>query len=90
MPCLLFDLREHGISDGTGKGFTYGTKEKNDVVAAASFALSRPGVCRVLLCGTSVGGASVVLAGEILKDRVTGKGGGKKIMAVVQKKEYRL
>jgi len=62
MACLLFDLREHGISDGTMRGFTYGVKEQHDVLAAVRFMVTSRNVRRVLLCGTSVGGASVVYA----------------------------
>lgn len=62
MPCLLFDLREHGISDGQMRGFTYGVNEQMDVLAAVKFATQQKNVKRVILCGTSVGGASVVYA----------------------------
>lgn len=62
MPCLLFDLREHGISDGAMRGFTYGVKEQHDVLAAVRYMRTGRNVDRVLLCGTSVGGASVVYA----------------------------
>jgi pimeloyl-ACP methyl ester carboxylesterase len=33
-PTLLFDFREHGTSDGRGRGFTYGVQEQHDVSAA--------------------------------------------------------
>lgn len=38
MPCLLFDLREHGISDGEMRGFHYGIREQYDVLAAVKYA----------------------------------------------------
>jgi len=61
-PCLLFDLREHGVSDGTCRGFSYGAREKYDVLAAARWAREIKGVQKVVILGTSVGGSSVIMA----------------------------
>ena len=56
---LLLDLRHHGASGG--EATTFGVKEKDDVEAAARFALARaPGP--LVLWGVSLGGAAVVLA----------------------------
>lgn len=43
------------------RGFHYGVREQHDVLAAVRYAVGR-GPARVVLCGTSVGGASVVYA----------------------------
>lgn len=61
-PVLLFDEREHGISDGTGKGISYGIRESHDVSSAVAFAKDVKGIERVAVLGTSQGGASVILA----------------------------
>jgi len=34
---LLFDCREHGISSGSFRGFTYGLREHADVIAAVKY-----------------------------------------------------
>jgi pimeloyl-ACP methyl ester carboxylesterase len=56
---LLIDLRHHGASGGDAT--TFGAKEKEDVVAAARFALGRS-AGPVVLWGVSLGAASVMLA----------------------------
>lgn len=63
--CLLFDFREHGLSDGRMRGFTFGMKERFDVVAAAELMQSRYGYQRICAMGTSVGGSSVIMAAAI-------------------------
>jgi len=55
---LLFDLSEHGISDGTGKGFTFGVREKEDVKAAVGWLREEKKLPRVVVFGTSVGGSA--------------------------------
>jgi alpha-beta hydrolase superfamily lysophospholipase len=59
---LLFDCREHGISDGTGRGLSAGVRESEDVSAAVRTLRAEPGIGRVAVIGTSQGGASVILA----------------------------
>ncbi len=51
----------HGVSDGAGRGFSYGVKEKDDVINACKFMKQR-GHRVIIAVGTSVGGASVILA----------------------------
>lgn len=63
--CLLYDLREHGLSSGTGKGFTYGIKERFDVQAAARWMKQEKGFERVGCLGTSVGAASSIAAAAL-------------------------
>ncbi|KEG09930.1 Alpha/beta hydrolase fold protein [Trypanosoma grayi] len=65
--CLLFDFREHGISDGNMRGFTYGMKERFDVVAACQFMRSAYKYERICAMGTSIGGSSVIMAAAIDK-----------------------
>lgn len=59
---LLFDFREHGLSSGNCNGFTYGMKERFDVVAAAKYAKDVRGHKKVVAIGTSVGASSVIMA----------------------------
>ena len=59
---LLFDFREHGSSDGTGRGFCYGVSESRDVRAAARWVRKEYGMQKVAVLGTSVGGSSAILA----------------------------
>eukprot|EP00013_Stygamoeba_regulata_P006204 CAMPEP_0177641694 /NCGR_PEP_ID=MMETSP0447-20121125/7199_1 /TAXON_ID=0 /ORGANISM="Stygamoeba regulata, Strain BSH-02190019" /LENGTH=426 /DNA_ID=CAMNT_0019143821 /DNA_START=45 /DNA_END=1327 /DNA_ORIENTATION=- len=63
--CLLFDFREHGISDGKGRGFSYGLREHKDVISAVRFMRSAFAFDRVVVCGTSVGASSAILAASI-------------------------
>ncbi|CBH13638.1 hypothetical protein, conserved [Trypanosoma brucei gambiense DAL972] len=65
--CLLFDFREHGLSDGNMRGFTYGMKERFDVVAACHFMRSECGYNRICAMGTSVGASSAIMAAAIDK-----------------------
>jgi len=62
IPCLLFDFREHGISDGSGRGFTYGVKEHMDVSAAVKFMKKKSGASTCLVLATSVGATSAIIA----------------------------
>lgn len=63
LPVVLFDCREHGISDGNGRGISLGLRESEDVSSAVAWARSGLGWERVAVIGTSQGGASVILAG---------------------------
>lgn len=66
-PVLLFDFREHGCSDGTGRGFTYGVSEHLDVIAATEFAKTKTGLKFACVLATSVGATSAIIAAA--KDR---------------------
>eukprot|EP01064_Diplonema_japonicum_P002949 TRINITY_DN11911_c0_g1_i1.p1 TRINITY_DN11911_c0_g1~~TRINITY_DN11911_c0_g1_i1.p1 ORF type:complete len:500 (+),score=68.93 TRINITY_DN11911_c0_g1_i1:144-1643(+) len=61
-PCFMFDFREHGASDGHGRGFTYGIKESRDVVQAAKWVRKEYEMDKVVVVGTSVGGSAAILA----------------------------
>jgi fermentation-respiration switch protein FrsA (DUF1100 family) len=60
---LLFDFREHGLSDGAGRGMSLGYREAEDVSAAVRFLKETTGVRRVVVIGHSLGGSAVILAG---------------------------
>ncbi len=60
-PVLLFDCREQGVSDGSGRGMGLGVREWHDVVSAVDFVLER-GAPGVAVFGNSQGGVSAVLA----------------------------
>lgn len=59
----LFDLRDHGLSDGDRGGCTFGKRETEDVESMVGFLAGR-GLCRIAVLGDSVGGASAILAGR--------------------------
>eukprot|EP00696_Hemimastix_kukwesjijk_P011553 gnl/Hemi2/24503_TR8243_c0_g2_i1.p1 gnl/Hemi2/24503_TR8243_c0_g2~~gnl/Hemi2/24503_TR8243_c0_g2_i1.p1 ORF type:complete len:423 (-),score=97.84 gnl/Hemi2/24503_TR8243_c0_g2_i1:87-1355(-) len=59
---LLFDLSEHGLSDGAERGFTYGINEQYDVLAAIDFVRNRCNFSRIGVLGTSVGASTSILA----------------------------
>jgi len=59
---LLFDCREHGISDGEGRGVSLGIREHEDVSSAVDYVLGPRAMKRVAVIGSSQGGASVLLA----------------------------
>lgn len=62
---LLFDFREHGLSSGNCNGFSYGMKERHDVIAAARYMKSCRHHPKVVAVGTSVGGSAVIMAAAI-------------------------
>jgi len=62
LPVVLFDCREHGISDGSGRGISLGLRESEDVVAVATWARRELALDQIVVIGTSQGGASVILA----------------------------
>ncbi|KAL6043896.1 X-linked retinitis pigmentosa GTPase regulator [Balamuthia mandrillaris] len=59
---LLFDFSEHGTSDSTTRGFSYGIREQHDVHAAVKWMKEQKGFRRIVVFGTSVGGSSVIMA----------------------------
>jgi fermentation-respiration switch protein FrsA (DUF1100 family) len=61
-PVLLFDCREHGISDGRHRGPSFGPRESADVIAAARWLRAERGMTRVVAFGQSLGGAAAILA----------------------------
>eukprot|EP00759_Apiculatamorpha_spiralis_P015489 PhF_6_TR2220/c0_g1_i1/m.3707 len=62
---ILFDFREHGMSEGTGKGFAYGMRERYDVAAAARYLRARCNLKTLVVMGTSVGGSASIMAAAI-------------------------
>jgi fermentation-respiration switch protein FrsA (DUF1100 family) len=59
---LLFDYREHGISDGAGRGMSLGYREAQDVSAAVHYLKQTAGLQHVAVIGGSLGGSSAILA----------------------------
>jgi len=59
---LLFSYRGSGLSDGNGKGLTYGYGESQDVDSAVEFLRRVKGVRRIGAIGYSVGAVSVILS----------------------------
>lgn len=59
---LLFSYRGFGLSDGNGKGLTYGYGESQDVDSAVSFLRQVKGIRRIGAIGHSVGAVSVILS----------------------------
>eukprot|EP00760_Papus_ankaliazontas_P030420 PhM_4_TR4817/c0_g3_i1/m.37876 len=64
-PVVLFDFREHGMSQGSGRGFTYGMSERHDVVAAVKYLRRRCELSTMVVMGTSVGGSATIMAAAI-------------------------
>jgi pimeloyl-ACP methyl ester carboxylesterase len=60
-PMLLFDNREHGISDGHGLGMSLGMRESEDVSSAVDYMVTR-GFSRFGVIGSSQGGTSAIVA----------------------------
>jgi len=60
-PVLLFDNREHGISDGHGLGMSLGMRESEDVSSAVDY-LSTRSFSRFGVIGSSQGGTSAIVA----------------------------
>ncbi len=61
-PVLLFDYREHGISDGDSRGIVFGWRANYDVSSAVSFMKQEKEFKRVAVLGTSMGAVSAILA----------------------------
>jgi alpha-beta hydrolase superfamily lysophospholipase len=59
---LLFDLRDHGTSDGLGRGLGFGYREMHDVSAAVTYMKTKRRLRRVIVLGVSMGAASAILA----------------------------
>ena len=59
---LLFDLSEHGLSDGNNRGFSFGAREAGDVVSVVQYLGLSRNVKEIVLAGTSTGATSAILA----------------------------
>ena len=58
---LLFDAREHGLSDGSGRGLGLAVREGEDGVAAVD-EMRRRGFSKVIGYGCSLGGSTAIVA----------------------------
>ncbi len=61
-PVLLFDYREHGISDGDVRGIAFGWRAHEDVSSAVAFMKQQRGFETVAAMGTSMGAVASILA----------------------------
>lgn len=61
-PVLLFDCREHGVSDGAGRGVSLGARESEDVTSAAAWLRRERGAQRVVALGIGQGADAAILA----------------------------
>lgn len=59
---LLFDMREHGISDGAARGIAFGWRANYDVSSAVAFMKKQHAFDRVAVMGTSMGAVSAIIA----------------------------
>lgn len=59
---LLFDCREHGVSDGNARGFDWGRSMVYDVLGALQFADQTLGWSRIGVLGVSNGAVITLLA----------------------------
>ncbi|KAG5190786.1 Alpha/Beta hydrolase protein [Tribonema minus] len=72
---LTIDCEEHGLSDGRGRRVGWATYEQFDALSAAHYARQTLGYRRVVMLGTSMGGAGVLMAaGYGLWDRFPSRG----------------
>lgn len=59
---ILYDSSDHGLSDGTGKGLGFAAREYYDCIGAIKYAKNTLKWEKIILIGTSIGGATVILA----------------------------
>jgi fermentation-respiration switch protein FrsA (DUF1100 family) len=59
---LLFDFRDHGVSDGASRGMSLGYREAQDISAAVRYLKEVHGYRRVVVVGESLGASSAILA----------------------------
>lgn len=70
---LMFDYREHGISDGSGKGLSWGKHESKDLLGAVRFAKEQLHWTHVFTLGTSNGATfGILAAGTETNQDITG------------------
>lgn len=80
---LMFDCREQGISDGSGRGMSLGMRESADVVSAVGW-LAERGFETIAALGSSQGATSVILAAAVDSriDAVVAQGTGTTLYAM--------
>jgi fermentation-respiration switch protein FrsA (DUF1100 family) len=64
-PVLLFDCREHGISDGEGYGLAFGIREYADTQSAVAWMKGTRSLQRIAVIGSSQGAASAIIAAAL-------------------------
>lgn len=63
--CILFDMRDHGLSGGPSRGLMFGLKERYDLLAVCAYARERLGFKHVAAMGTSIGGSTVIMGAAL-------------------------
>jgi len=69
---LLFDCREHGVSDGFGRGVGIGTREGYDVATVTQHCRKELGYKIVIAMGTSQGASSSIVCAAVHDRTVNG------------------
>ncbi len=59
---LLFSYRDHGYSDGDGRGITYGLREGQDIDSATRFLRQTKRIPKIGVIGYSIGASSALLS----------------------------
>ena len=59
---LMFDTREHGVSDGQARGCSAGVREHEDILAAIRFLGREHGIREIALMGASQGASAALMA----------------------------
>lgn len=59
---LLFSYRDHGHSEGDGRGITYGLREGQDIDSAVYFLRQAKCICKIGVIGYSIGASSALLS----------------------------
>jgi len=62
---LLFDCREHGISTGSLRGFSYGIREHADIIYAVKYMKTNYRIKKLGVVATSQGATSTILAASM-------------------------
>eukprot|EP00744_Colponema_vietnamica_P004817 GILI01007137.1.p1 GENE.GILI01007137.1~~GILI01007137.1.p1 ORF type:complete len:613 (-),score=152.13 GILI01007137.1:191-2029(-) len=63
--CVLFDMRDHGLSSGPSRGLMFGLKERYDLLAVCAYARERLGFKHVAVMGTSIGGSTAIMGAAL-------------------------
>jgi len=65
---LLFDCREHGVSTGSLRGYSFGIREHADVISAVKYMKRTRNIRKLGVVATSQGAASTIIAASKVDD----------------------
>lgn len=65
---LLFDCREHGVSTGSLRGYSFGIREHADVIHAVKYMKKNRNIKKLGVVATSQGAASTIIAASMDDD----------------------